>query len=209
MTILDTLLASPPAGLPWLPMSWWEIIATVFGLWSVWAYVRENAWAWPSGLVNVLMFIIMFWHCGLYAETGLQVVFTVLQLWGWWMWLRGGKAHAGVAISRTSSRQWLWLGAMAVVLYVPLALLLKYQTDSTVPWWDSLPTALSLVAQGMISYKKIENWWVWIAVDVISVPLFAYKELYLIAGLYVVFLGLCVAGHRHWKRLLAQQAVSP
>lgn len=206
--MLDLLLTplQPWQSLPWLQMSPWEIAATVFGLWSVWAYVRESVWAWPAGLVNVLLYTVMFWQGGLYAETVLQVVFTVLQVYGWWLWVRGGDRHSGVAISRTSGRLWLLLAAISVLAILPTGWALGRWTASTCPWWDTVPTVLSLVAQWMISYKKLENWWVWIAVDLISIPLFWYKGFYLTAGLYAVFLCLCILGLRSWTKLIRASA---
>jgi nicotinamide mononucleotide transporter len=188
----------PWDALPWLTMCPLEIIATVFGLWSVACYVRESVWAWPTGLINVLLFIVLFYQWGLFAETGLQVVFVGLQIYGWWQWLRGGERHQGVVITRTSAREWMVLGGLAVIAAIPIGLLLDHKTTSTVPWWDTIPTVLSLVAQWMISHKKLENWLVWIVVDLISIPLFAYKELYLTAALYGVFLILCCFGLRAW-----------
>lgn len=143
--------------LPWLTMCPLEIIATIFGLWSVACYVRESVWAWPAGLINVLLFIVLFYQWGLFAETGLQVVFVVLQIYGWWQWLRGGERHQGVVITRTSARECLVLGGLAIIAAVPIGLLLDHKTTSTVPWWDTIPTVLSLVAQWMISHKKLEN----------------------------------------------------
>lgn len=202
--MIDSLLTPlrPFAALPWLEMCPLEILATVFGLWSVWCYVRESIWAWPAGLINVLLFIVLFWKWGLYAEAGLQVVFTGLQIYGWWQWLRGGEQHRGVVITRTSARLWSLLAGLAVVGILPIGLALDRWTDSTVPWWDTIPVVLSLVAQWMISHKKLENWLVWIVVDLISIPLFAYKGLYLTAALYGVFLVLCCVGLRAWSRTL-------
>ncbi len=188
--------------LSWIPMSPLEIVANVFGLWSVIEYVREHVRSWPTGLINVLLYIVLFWHGGLYAETGLQVVFVVLQIYGWWQWARGGEQGHGVAITRTSPRLWLILAAIAVAAIVPIGLVLARFTDSTVPWWDAIPTVLSLIAQWMISKKKLENWLVWILVDLISIPLFAYKGFYLTAGLYGVFLILCCLGLRSWLKTL-------
>ncbi len=190
----------PWASLPWFKICPLEILATIFGLWSVICYVRESVWAWPAGLINVALFIVLFWQWGLFAETGLQVVFVVLQIYGWWQWLRGGEQHQGVTITRTSPRLWFVLGGLALIGIVPLGLILTHWTTSTVPWWDTIPTVLSLVAQWMISHKKLENWLVWMVVDLISIPLFAYKGLYLTAGLYGVFLILCCFGLRAWLK---------
>jgi nicotinamide mononucleotide transporter len=210
--MLDTLLAplTPWPSLPWLTMSPLEIAATVFGLWSVIAYVRESVWAWPAGLINVLLYIVLFWQVGLYADSGLQVVYVGLQLYGWWCWLHGGAARSRLHITRTRTREWLVMALIALAAFVPMGLFLDRWTDSTVPWWDAAPTVTSLVAQWMISRKKLENWWVWIATDIIFIPLYAYKGLWLTAGLYSVFLVLCVLGliswHRSLRRAIAAEA---
>ncbi len=183
-----------------VPMSPLEVAATVFGLLSVWFYVKEHVWSWPTGLVNVALYIALFWHGKLYAETALQVVYVVLQIYGWWQWVRGGDQHRGVVISRTSMRTWSVLAAIAAVAVVPIAFGLARWTDSTTPWCDAIPTVLSLIAQWMISKKKLENWYVWIQVDCISIPLFAGKGFYLTAGLYAVFLALCVYGLVAWRK---------
>ena len=190
----------PWQSLPWLQMSPLEISATIFGLWSVIAYVRESVWAWPSGLINVLLFILLFWNAKLYGDTGLQVVYVVLQFYGWWMWLRGGADHKTLQITKTSPKLWLILTAFLAVTYVPMGFLLARFTDTDVPWWDSAPTITSLIAQWMISKKKLENWWIWIVTDLIYIPLYCYKQLYLTAALYTVFLLLCILGVRTWTK---------
>ena len=200
--MIDAILTplQPWQSLPWLAMSPLEIAATIFGLWSVWAYTRQSMWAWPSGLINVVLFIVLFWKSQLYGETGLQVVFVVLQIYGWWCWWRGTGTGDALPITRTSPRLWTVLAAVSVAGIVPLGLFLQHWTTSNTPWWDAVPTILSLVAQWMISKKKLENWYVWIVVDVFSIPLFAYKELYLVSILYAVFLVLCILGVRTWTK---------
>lgn len=199
----------PWAQLPWLTMCPLEIIATVFGLWSVICYVRESVWSWPTGLINVALSIVLFWNGKLYAESALQVIYVVLQLYGWWLWLRGGEHHTGVVITRTSLRLWSLLTVIALVSIVLIGLGLGRWTDSTTPWWDAIPVVLSLVAQWMISYKKLENWLVWILVDLISIPLMIHKELYLFAGLYVLFLVLCCLGLRAWLKTWRAMRATP
>jgi len=196
----------PLQRLAWLQMSPLEITATVFGFWSVIAYVRESVWAWPSGLINVALYILLFWQARLYGNTGLQVVYVVLQIYGWWQWLHGGANRRELTITRTSPRLWLTLGVIALGAYVPMGLLLGRFTDTDVPWWDAAPTISSLIAQWMISKKKLENWWVWIVTDLVYIPLYAYKQLYLTAGLYAVFIVLCVLGVRSWSKTIRASA---
>lgn len=208
--MFDTILTplQPWQSLPWLQMSPLEIAATIFGLWSVIAYVRESVWAWPAGLINVILYILLFWNARLYGDTALQVVYVVLQFYGWWQWLHGGAERRQLQITRTSPRLWLTLGAITVIAYVPMALLLGRFTDTDVPWWDSAPTITSLVAQWMISKKKLENWYVWIATDLVYIPLYCYKQLYLTAGLYAVFLVLCILGVRTWTKTYRSSAAA-
>src|ERR1043165_10108561 len=112
MTWLLTPL-TPWDALPWLAMCPLEILATCFGSWCVVCYVRESAWAWPTGLINVALSIVVYWNSKLYADSALQVVYVVLQLYGWWLWLRGGEQRTGIAITRTSARLWCLLAGIA------------------------------------------------------------------------------------------------
>ena len=197
---------TPWQSVHWLQMSPLEILATVFGLWSVIAYVRESVWAWPSGLINVALYILLFWNARLYGDTGLQVVYVVLQGYGWWYWLKGGPDRGILPITRTSRQEWLTLIVIGMVAYVPLGWFLDHATDTDVPWWDAAPTISSLIAQWMISRKKLENWWVWIVTDLVYIPLYAYKHLWLTAALYAVFLTLCIIGLRQWTRTVRATA---
>jgi nicotinamide mononucleotide transporter len=190
----------PWAQIQWLTMCPLEIVATVFGLLSVWYYVKEHVLSWPTGLLNVALSIVLFWDQKLYADAALQVVYVALQFYGWWQWLHGGARRQRLDITRTSPRLWLILAlAGAVGVGVIVAVLMRW-SDSTTPWPDAVVTSLSLVAQWMISKKKLENWYVWILVDLISIPLLLSKQLYLYAGLYAVFLCLCIAGLITWHK---------
>lgn len=192
----------PFAELPWLKMSPLEIAATATGVWCVWAYTRENIWAWPVGLLQVILSLVLFWRDRLYGEASLQAIYIVLQTYGWIVWARGDNRGDELPITRTSTRLWALLALISVAGIVPVALALKYLSDSTTPWWDAAPSVLSLVAQWMITRKKLENWYVWILVNLLSIPLFAYKQLYLIALLNVLLLIISIIGVRRWTKTL-------
>lgn len=184
-------------------MSPYEAVGVLFGVVSVYLTVRESIWCWPTGLVNVGLFILVFAQARLYADMGLQVVYVALCLYGWWEWLHGGPDRGTLAVSRTPRPA---LGLLAVAGTAGAALLgyaLHRHTDASIPFWDSLTAAFSLVAQYMLTRKWLENWVVWIAVDVVYVGIYLHKALYLTAGLYTVFLVLAVLGLRQWRRSLA------
>lgn len=180
-----------------------EVAAVAFGVAAVWLTTRENVWCWPLGLVNVALSALVFYEARLYADTGLQAVYFALCLYGWYGWVRGGPGGEALAVSRTPRR---WLATFAVAgatTAVLLGLGLRRYTDASLPFWDSATTAFSLVAQAMQTRKWIENWPVWIVVDVVYVGMYASKALFLMAGLYLVFLVLAVIGLRQWRRSLA------
>jgi nicotinamide mononucleotide transporter len=187
------------------PASWSELLGFATGLLCVALVVRQHIANWPVGIVNVLLLMVTFWTAGLYADAGLQVVYVLLGGYGWWQWARGAGDSA-LPVRRTRAGEWYGQAAAGVVATLVLYLLLRSVLHSTVPVADAITTTLSLLATYGQSRKLLENWWLWIAADVIYVPLYAYKHLYLTTVLYVVFLALCVAGLRAWQRDLRRTA---
>jgi nicotinamide mononucleotide transporter len=188
------------------PVSWTEVLGFGSGALCVWLVARQHIANWPVGIANNVLFVLLFTQAGLYADAGLQVVFITLAVYGWWTWTHGGGPGSdALPVRRTTRTEWTWLLAAGVMGTIGLTLLLDRATDSDVPFWDALTTALSLMATYGQCRKRLESWWLWIAADVVYVPLYAYKELYLTALLYIGFMTLCVLGLRHWSRDLAAQ----
>jgi nicotinamide mononucleotide transporter len=183
--------------------SWAELGGFVTGLWCVVLVVRQHIANWPIGIVNVALLMIAFWTAGLYGDAGLQIIYVILGFYGWWAWLRRSGATE-VPVRRTTGVEWVWLAVGGFAATVVLYWLLATQLGSTVPSADAITTALSLVATYGQCRKLVENWWFWIIADVIYVPLYAYKHLYLTTVLYVVFLGLSIIGLAAWRRDLAR-----
>ncbi|WP_406271077.1 nicotinamide riboside transporter PnuC [Actinacidiphila glaucinigra] len=191
------------------PVSWVEVLGFGSGALCVWLVARRHVVNWPVGIANNLFFILLFGGAGLYADAALQVVYVVLAVYGWWSWAAGGPAAGRLAVSRTDRRTWAVLAPATAVATVLLAVLLDRVTDSTVPFWDALTTALSLAATYGQCRKKIESWYLWIAADLVYVPLYAYKGLYLTSILYAGFLLLCLAGLRGWRTEAASRTGGP
>jgi nicotinamide mononucleotide transporter len=131
---------------------------------------------------------------------GLQVVYAVLSVYGWYEWLYGGENRTELHVTRTGPRLAALLTLIALSGSALLGTLLRHTTDAALPFMDSFLSSTSLVAQWMMTRKKLENWLVWIAVDVLYVGMFIFKGLYLTAGLYAVFLALAVRGYVDWRR---------
>ena len=179
-----------------------EQAAVVFGIVNVWLAVKENVWNWPIGIVNVALYIVVFWRARLYADMGLQVVYVVLGFYGWYEWLYGGERHSALRVTRVPRREALLLAGIAVAFAVALGAFLHRTTDAALPWLDASLTSASLAAQWLMTRKRLENWMVWIAADAVYVGMFVFKGLRLTAVLYAIFLVLAVLGHRAWRRSL-------
>ena len=181
-------------------MSPLELFAAVTGAVSVWLSVRQNIWSWPTAIVNVVLYAIVFYDAKLYADMGLQVVYAVLSVYGWYEWLYGGEGRTVLRVTRTTPRIAAVLTLIAAAGSALLGTVLHRATDAALPFMDSFLSSTSLVAQWMMTKKLLENWLVWIAVDVLYVGMFLFKGLYVTAGLYAVFLALAVRGYLDWRR---------
>jgi nicotinamide mononucleotide transporter len=180
----------------------WEVLAVVTGIISVYLSTREHIWSWPTALVNVALYFVVFLEAKLYADMGLQVVYFVLSLYGWYEWLYGGENRTELHVSRASRQLGVRLVVIGAACAALLGTLLARFTDAALPYVDSATTSTSLVAQWMMTRKILENWAVWAVVDVVYIGMFVFKGLYLTAGLYTVFLVLAIMGYVQWKRSL-------
>lgn len=186
-------------------------IAAIVGAVSVYLSARENIWSWPTAIVNVSLSAIIFYKSGLYSDMGLQVVYLVLSVYGWYHWLHGGEHRTLLHVSRASSRVWAISALAGIAGWLVLARVTSMLPGVSLPYLDSGLTTLSLIAQWMMTRKILENWILWIIVDVVYVPMYIYKNLLPTAGLYAVFLVLAVLGFVQWRRSNAREraAVAP
>jgi nicotinamide mononucleotide transporter len=183
-------------------MSFLEILGFATGALGVWLTAKENVWCWPVSLVNVAIYAVVFQGAKLYADMGLQVLYFALCLYGWWAWLKGSREHGRLAVSRAPSRTLGGLFGLGVVFAAGLGFFLRTHTDAALPFFDAGTTSFSLVAQFLQTRKWLENWIVWLVVDVVYIGMYVNKGLYLTAVLYTVFLALAAAGWVKWRRSL-------
>lgn len=179
-----------------------EVFGFVTGGICVWLTVKENVWNWPVGIANDVFFVVLFLQSRLYADMTLQVVYIVLGVLGWYWWLHGGDKSSELPMANSDVTTLAALAGLVVVATIGMTLFLQHTHDAA-PFWDALTTTLSLAAQYLLTRKLVENWYFWIAADLIYIPLYAWKHLYLTALLYGVFLCMCLAGLAHWRKTLA------
>jgi nicotinamide mononucleotide transporter len=179
-------------------MDAFEIVGTLLGLLSVWLTIRQSLWCWPTGIVSVSAYAVLFFRIRLYADAGLQIFFVATSLYGWYAWRFGGEDRRGLRVRVLSPAQRAGLAGVLAPAVALVAWALAAWTDASLPWWDTLAALLSIAAQLLLMRKILENWLCWIAVDVLSIALYLVKGVYLTAGLYAIFLMLAVMGLREW-----------
>ena len=184
----------------WILAEWTQILGFATGAACVLLAARRNVWTYPIGIANNLVFLVVFVPAGLYAGAALQVVYLVLGVHGWLRWTRGVE-HDREYVARTPRRAVPWLIVVGVAGTALLTWVLATFTDSQVALADAATTSASLVAQYMLNRKWIENWFVWIGVDVAFVALSIATGLWIIAALYALFILLCVSGLWSWRRV--------
>ena len=183
-----------------------ELLGFITGAACVWLLVKQSIWNWPVSIANFIFSIVLFYNSRLYGDMSLQFVFIIVSLYGWWNWVYGAKDRAELPVTRVASAAMMVLLAATVVMTLVFHYVLQTYTPSTTPWPDAVTTALSLTAIYMQSRKWIENWVVWIIADVLYIGLYIYKHLNLYAVLYVLFMGMCVAGYVEWRKSLGAAA---
>jgi nicotinamide mononucleotide transporter len=177
-----------------------EIVAALLGLVNVTLVVRRSVWNYPFGIAMVALYFFVFLDAKLYSDALLQLFFLVVQFYGWWNWQRS-RAQAGevVVLRLGGAERAAWLAGVAVAT-AGWGLLMHRLTDAAYPWWDAGVAMMSIAAQILMSRRYVENWVLWIAVDLVAIPLYAARGLWLTSGLYVVFLALACWGLVDWWR---------
>ena len=184
-------------------MSPLELIAAALGLANVVLIARRTTLNYPFGIAMVVLYAIVFAQARLYSAALLQVFFLGSQLYGWWYWRQSATGVGPVPVDRLSPRGWVWTGAGGIAGTILLGLVMSRLTDAAAPWLDAANAAWSMVAQILIDRRLVESWPLWVAIDVLSIWLYAGQGLMATAMLYVVFLGIAIWGWISWRRVAA------
>jgi len=185
-------------------MSASEIAACLSYAISVWLAARNSMHTWWTGIIGSVLYGWVFWSVQLYADVTLQVFFVIASISGWWHWLKGNRG-AVLPIRKTRAGHLFLLLSGAVLVATGYGLLLHTFTNAWSPWLDSLVLTFSVLAQFMLMGRRLENWYVWLAVNTLAVPLYAYRGLSLTAGLYLIFWFNAWHGLWKWRKELRAQ----
>jgi nicotinamide mononucleotide transporter len=187
-------------------MSRLEVVAFVVSVLGVWLTTTRSLWNYPFSLLSVVLYGVVFYQDRLYADMGLQAIFAGTLLYGFWQWRRGRSSDGEVLVTRVRAVEVIASLVIGIGAALALGFLLYSHTDASLPWADSALMAGSLVGTVWAARRNVESWWVWIIVDVLYVPVYLVKQLYLTAVLYGAFVVLAVLGLRRWQNALLRQS---
>ena len=179
-----------------------ELVAVATGFACVWLAARESIWNFPVAISSCLLFVFVYFAAQLYADCGLQGLFIALNGYGWYKWLYGGRDQTELGVTHATGREGLLSGGFAAFFTLGFGYYLRHYTDAAFPYIDSFTTAGSIAAQYLLTRKRLENWLLWVLVDVIYVPILWYKALYFVSLLYFLYLALAAYGYWQWRREL-------
>ncbi|MBP3317348.1 MAG: nicotinamide mononucleotide transporter [Alistipes sp.] len=190
-----------------------EIIGTIVGLIYLWLEYRASIYLWIASIVMPAIYLFVYYNAGLYADFGINIYYLVIALYGWAAWRYGFRlfskkeptANGELPIRRTPKQTWHKIVWIYIFLQLFIVFILKNFTDSTVAWADAFTTALSIIGMWLLARKYIEQWWVWLAVDIASSCLYIYKDLYFTAALYALYAITVIFGYRKWRKLMNEQ----
>lgn len=180
-------------------MSLVEGVAALLILVNVVLVALRSIWNYAFGIVGVAIYAVVFFHAKLYSDTLLQVFFLIVQFYGLWQWRRSQRDAGEVVVERLTMAARLGWATGIVLAILGWGWLMHRFTDASFPWWDASVAMISVAAQYLMSVRKLENWWLWILANIVSIGLYAAKALWITTGLYVLLLGISVLGLARWR----------
>ncbi|MFA6437235.1 MAG: nicotinamide riboside transporter PnuC [Candidatus Paceibacterota bacterium] len=181
-------------------MNIYEIVGVIFGAWCVYLAAKEKILNWPIGIISVIALGVMFFQIKLYADMGEQVFYIITGFYGWYLWKHGGEKKTELKVRVLNNTERLQAFLFLIFGSLLMGFSLKNFTDASIPYLDSFTTVMSLIAQIFLMTKVFENWVLWILVDVLAIGIYAYKGVYLTAGLYIIYLILASTGFYNWYK---------
>ena len=191
-------------------ISFLEWLGTITGALCVYLAAKESVLNWPIAIISVSVYIYIFYNAKLYGDTFLQFYFLATCIYGWYYWTFGKTTNltAERKVAKLSNKHWLLILGLQIVLSVIIGYILDIKTDTDVPYIDAFCTVGSFIAQYLLTRKILENWIIWIVVDIIYIPLYIHKDLLATAVLYFVFLFIAAKGYLDWKKSMEKSIIS-
>jgi nicotinamide mononucleotide transporter len=186
----------------WLLSNKIELLGAILGILYIIFSIRQNILTWPTGLLTSILYTVVFFKSGVYAAMSLQVYYIFISIYGWFFWLKGKNTNykSGVPVQFVKTSLWIKIGVISILIYFIILFILINYSDSNIPYLDTLTTSLSIVATWMLAKKYIEQWIIWIFVDLVSSGLYIYKNLWPTVVLFIVYTVMAFLGYIEWKK---------
>lgn len=185
------------------PLEW---IGVTTGLACVWLAAKNNIWNWPLACISVITYVFIFYKGKLYADAGLQVYFLIMNIYGWYFWSKQRHQETTTRKITTIKRSEITWSVVATLIFtLVLGVTLFKKTDAAFPFVDSFCTALSIIAQVFLARKVLQNWLIWIFVDIIYVGVYFSKSLYATGIMYAVYIIIATIGYLDWRKAYREQ----
>lgn len=187
--------------IPWLTAHYVELLGVAFSILYLFFSIRQNILLWPMGMVSAVLYMVVFYQSKFYADMGLNGYYFIISIYGWIHWRKGGNQNGKeFPVSRISRRLALILLGITSVAFLGIGVILERYTDSPIPFWDALTTAVSFTATWMLARKILEHWILWIIVDAVSMGLYLYRGLYPTLILFAIYTSMAIVGYIEWKK---------
>jgi len=191
----------------WIETHYVEILGVIFSIFYLYFSIRQNILLWPMGIASALLYMVVFFQSKFYADMGLNGYYVVISIYGWFLWKKGKEEQeSGLPVSRLGKKNAVILLLITTAAFVVIGMVLKEYTDSPVPFWDAFTTAVSFTATWMLARKILENWILWIIVDLVSMGLYLYRGLYPTMLLFGIYTTMAVIGYYKWLRSIQSRS---
>ena len=191
----------------WQMTSGWEMLAVIFAIAYLLLAIKESIWCWPAALISTMIYSVLFFDVNLYMESGLQLFYIIMAIYGWVLWRKHQQTEDDLKITSFTAKAHLIALSLIAILVVISALLLE-NTDAAYPWLDSFTTWGAVITTWMVTKKILENCIYWLIIDSVSIYLYLQKDLYLTALLFSIYIALCFIGYFHWREQLRKPITS-
>lgn len=189
-----------------LQTTWLEFVAVFAGIASVWYSKKENVLVYPVGLINTIIYIYLSFSAKLFGEATVNLYYTIMSLYGWWIWVKKDNQEQNLQISYSTRKEWLVQIGFFVVCYITIYFSLEYLKKAfapgAIPWGDAFASAAAFTGMWLMTRKKIENWFWWILTNIACIPLYYVKGYVFTSVYYFVLLILAIWGWIEWKQKL-------
>lgn len=191
-----------------------EILGTIVGLLYLWLEYKASIYLWVANIIMPIIYIFVYYNAGLYADFGISVYYVFAAIYGWLVWRYGSKLSlrkkdkslkCDLTITHLPIKYVPILTIIFLIAFILIAEILINFTDSNVPWLDSFTTALSIIGMWMLAKKHLEQWLIWIGVNIVSAGLYVYKDLYFTAGLYAFYAIIAILGYKKWHQIMLEE----